>query len=39
VGKLRAFVERLLREPPYRLFSKVAVTRFATSVRIKARWQ
>jgi hypothetical protein len=38
VGKLRAFVQRLSHEPPFRLSTKVAVKRFSTSVRTKGCW-
>jgi hypothetical protein len=38
VGKLRAFVQRLSHELPFRLSTKIAVKRFSTSVRTKGCW-
>jgi hypothetical protein len=38
VNKLFVFLERLAQEPPFRLFTKIAVKRLPVSVRTKARW-
>ena len=38
MSKIQEFLKRLCEEPPFRLFGKAAVKRFAKSVRTKARW-
>jgi hypothetical protein len=38
VNKISAFLRRFSEEPPFRLFTKIAVKRLAKSVRTKARW-
>jgi hypothetical protein len=38
VNNIEVFLKRLSEEPPFRLFSKAGVKRFAKSVRTKARW-
>lgn len=38
MAKAQAFFERLLREPPFRIFTKIALKAFSRSVRTTALW-